>query len=117
MQQILENLNEELGIKGSLIMSPDGVVVASVLDDRIRDEVVAALISMVLLTLNRAIQETGYEPFDNFVMTASYGKLVVVNLETAYLVVISDQFIKLDLTQVEIASAAERIRRRGKLSV
>lgn len=117
MRQILESLNDELGVKGSLVMSPDGVVVTAVLGETLDEEAIAALVSMLLLTLNSGVRENDFRRFDTFVLAANYGKLVVVNLEHSYLVVITDQFIKLDLTRVEIASAAERIRKRGHLTV
>ncbi|MEQ8766575.1 MAG: roadblock/LC7 domain-containing protein [Planctomycetota bacterium] len=117
MREILESLNDELGVKGSLVMSPDGVVVTALLGETLDEEAIAALVSMLLLTLNSVVRENELETFDTFVLAANYGKLVVVNLDHSYLVVITDQFIKLDLTRVEIASAAERIRKRGRLSV
>ena len=54
MERILESLNQELGVKGSLVMSPDGVIVMSVLGDQLDDDTVAAIMSLLLLTLNRS---------------------------------------------------------------
>ena len=58
MVSILEELNKEIGIIGSIVVTPDGMVVASALGPDLDDETVAALASNATAIALSSLQHT-----------------------------------------------------------
>lgn len=110
MKKILEQLNQIAGIRGSMVMTQDGIMVAEALGPDLDDDVVAALASALLGALNKSLQRLDEEDLvQDLVLTASDGKMVFVNLGNAYLVVMAKQDMVLANTMVEIKSTAHKI--------
>ncbi len=117
MREVLKELNTLPGIKGSLVVTPDGIVVASELSSELDEDTTAALVGNVVTQTTRLLDAGRYEEMDRMVLTASRGKIVIQNLTNCQLVVVTNQFINIDLTVLEITSAAIKIRELGRLSV
>jgi predicted regulator of Ras-like GTPase activity (Roadblock/LC7/MglB family) len=117
MKDILLDLNEEAGIRGSAVMTPDGMMVMSALPADASEDVVSALASFVITTANRSLKESGLTQFEKMMLTATHGKILIFRVEAAYLVVVTDQFVDLDLAMVEVAAAASRLRRASKMTI
>jgi len=117
MDEILAELNSEVGVKGSAVMTQDGMLVKGALAPTVREEVLSALSSFLISTTRRALQECGIETFERFIITSTHGKLVLVDLGESFLVVMADQFINIDLTLIGIMSAAQRLRRVSRINV
>jgi len=113
MKEILHRLNDTAGIRGSMAMTQDGIMVASALGPDLEEDVVAALTSALLLAFRRSLHQLGFrEEVREFIITASDGKMVFVNLGNAFLVVVAKKDLELASTMVEIRSAAHRIMNR-----
>ena len=112
MLEILNDLNEVAGVKGSMVVTQDGIVVHSALGNDLEQETVAAVSSAMIQSARRAMDRLGQKTFTRFILTSSWGRMVFVDLEIAYLVVITSQNIKLDVILIEIDSTAYRIRHR-----
>ena len=98
MKELLKNLNEGVGIRGCLVMTRDGVVVASSLDDDLEEETVAALASSILIALMKP--EKGFELGDaaRFTLSAKHGRLIFEIMESLVLVVVTlEEFTQLFL--------------------
>ena len=117
MREVLKKLNTVAGVKGSLVVTPDGIVVTAELSAELDEDVTAALVGNVVTQTVRLLGIGRYESMERMILTASRGKIVIANLESCHLVVVTNQFINLDLTLLEISSAAKRIRELGVLSV
>ena len=117
MRDVLKELNTLPGIKGSLVVSHDGIVVASELSTELDEDTTAALVGNVVTQTVRLLDAGRYDEMDRMILTASRGKIVIENLRSYHLVVVTNQFINIDLTLLEITSAATRLRDFGKLSV
>ena len=114
MKRILEKLNSVAGIRGSMVMTQDGIMVASALGQDQEEDVVAALASSLLTTVSSSLRTlTPEETLTQFVLSSSDGKMIFVNLENAYLVVLAKQDMVLDTTLVDIRSAAHHIKNRA----
>ena len=96
IEELLEKLNQAPGIKGSAVMTADGIMVKSALTDKAAQEVVAGLISFLLATTRRALAEGGLAPFRRFTMHCTHGKVVLYDLGESCLVAVADQFTALD---------------------
>lgn len=117
MREVLQRLNATPGIKGSLVLTTDGIVVISELSRELDGETTAALVGNVVTHTMRMLKLGEYKPMERMILTASRGKIVIENLDSCLLVVVTNQFINLDVTLLEIASAAKLIRRIGKIAV
>ena len=116
IQETLNELRRAAGVRGSALLTPDGLMVAHTLDAQFREDVVAGLTSFLLMTTHRCLRENSMGSFQQFVLHATHGKAVFVELDTSYLVVLLDQFADLDSSRQEIQGAAQRLRRCGKMS-
>ncbi len=117
MIEVLDELNTRAGITGSLIATPDGIVVASRLRGILDPDTAAALISSLLAGAQAVVQQCGDRPMSRLVMVATRGKVIVTDLGNAYLVVVTDRHINLDQGLLEIESAAQSLRKLGRISV
>lgn len=118
MREILQALNATAGIRGSMVMTQDGIVAASALGPDLEEDVVAALASALLTAIRRALATVAPDDrLSQFILTASDGKIVFVNLDMAYLVVVAKRDMALATTMVEIQSAAHRITHRRASTV
>lgn len=117
MREVLRKLNETPGIKGSLVLTTDGIVVIADLSSELDEDTTAALVGNVVTQTMQLLGSGEYSAMDRMIMTASRGKIVIENLENCLLVVVTNQFTNLDVTMLEIASAAKLIRKLGTISV
>ena len=116
MLEALQNLNASPGIKGSLIVAPDGLVITSCLGPGVDDETTAALTSDMVGGALQWLRTGDFPDLQQMVLNSSRGKIVVHAAGSCFLVVLTGQFINIDVTHLEIASAARAIARRAILS-
>jgi uncharacterized protein len=114
MQNILTELNQVAGVKGSMVVTKDGVVVADSLGPDLSKESVAAVSSHMIQMSERGLAELGRGMFERFAFTSAHGRMVFVNLDVGYLVVITKMEMKLDQVLIEVDSAARKIRGRSR---
>ncbi|HNS00066.1 MAG TPA: roadblock/LC7 domain-containing protein [Planctomycetota bacterium] len=118
MKRILKELNRTAGIRGSMVMTQDGIMVAAALGPDLVEDVVAALASALLTTVKRSFNQIAAgESLSELVLTATDGKMVFLDLGNAYLVVVAKRDLALASTMVEIQSAAHRIKNRRASTV
>jgi predicted regulator of Ras-like GTPase activity (Roadblock/LC7/MglB family) len=116
IQDVLEELNRIGGVRGSALVTADGIMVASALRDKSADDVVAGLASFLIATTRRTLEESQLGRFSRFVLTATHGKLVLLDLGDSFLVVLTDQFARLDQCLQEVQEAARQIRRLAQIA-
>ena len=117
MREVLKKLNTVAGIKGCLVVTGDGIVVTSELSNELDEDTTAALVGNVVTQTTRMLEIGQYDTMDRMVLTASRGKIVIQNLDNCHLVVVTNQFTNIDLTLLEITSAATKLKEIGKLTV
>ena len=117
MRKILKQLNDVVGVKGSAIVTKDGMVIASHLSRQLEEDVVAAMAASVILRTRRALEAHGLRHFNRFTLVASHGKMVFTDTGPAFLVVVMDRNVELGPVDIEIESAAMRIRNVGEIRV
>ncbi len=117
MRRILKQLNDVVGVKGSLAVTKDGIVIASHLARNLEEDLVAAMAARTILSTGRAMERNGLHGFDRFTLVASHGKMVFADTGPAYLVVVMDLNVDVTPVQIEIESAAMRIKQLGEIRV
>mgnify|MGYP001585306226 CR=1 FL=1 len=110
MKKFLTELNQEVGVRGSMVVTLDGMVVAADLGVGLQEELVAAIASSAIQQVRRAIAGVGYQDLTRFILQSAHGKLVFVDIGVGYLVVVLDKRLNMDLTLIAISGAAYRIR-------
>jgi predicted regulator of Ras-like GTPase activity (Roadblock/LC7/MglB family) len=116
MREVLLSLNKEVGIKGSMIVTRDGVVVASEILPPLNGEQVAAIASNSIQRVNASLRELGAKNFSRYLFNSTYGKMIFLETGDAYLVVVLDKHINIDFTMLAVASAARKIRNLGSMA-
>lgn len=119
MSSIQESLNElrrAPGVKGCVLLTDDGLIVAEALGNKFREDVIAGLASYLVMTTDKVLTEGGIQRFDQFTVHAAHGKAVFVDLDGSFLVVLLDQFADLEASRPEIQGAAQRLRRSARMS-
>ena len=117
MRRILEQLNDVVGVKGSLVLTKDGIVIASHLTKQLEQDVVAAMAANVIRSTRKSLERYGLRHFARFTLVASHGKMVFADTGPAFLVVVMDRNVELAPVDIEIESAAMRIRNLGEIRV
>ncbi len=115
MREVLLNLNKELGVKGSMVVTRDGVVVAAEIPPPLNSDQVAAIASNTIQRINASLRELGAQSFSRFLFNSTYGKMIFSETGDAYLVVVLDKHINIDFTMLAVASAARKIRNLGSI--
>jgi predicted regulator of Ras-like GTPase activity (Roadblock/LC7/MglB family) len=117
MDEILEELNERVGIKGSLVVTEDGIIITSAFRTPSDEERVAALAHAIISSSKTALLRGGLRGFSRCELTADYGKVIILDLGVSFLVVVTDRKVDFASAIVDIQSAAKRIRRLGTIQV
>ncbi len=114
MERILSQLNQVAGVKGSMVVTKDGVVVAEALDPDMDKTSVAAISSHMIQVGSRGLEQLGRGSFEQFTLTSAHGRMVFVNLDVGYLVVITKMEMRLEQVLIEVESAARKIKGQSK---
>ncbi len=109
MNPLLEKLNAIPGVLGSMVMTDDGIPVASRLSEEIDEECVAAFSSTARLAVNRAAMHCSGEVPEEVILEAEGGNLLLMNLEGATLAVMTHAGLELNTGLLEIRSIARRL--------
>ncbi len=117
MRRILKDLSYVPGIRGSMVVSHDGMVIAASLHRPLDDEKVAAMASAVIMKTRKALASCGLESFRRLTMVSSHGKMLFTDTGIAYLVVVMSRNLDLGPASIEIESAARRIRSLGEMRI
>ena len=113
MREILEELNERSGNSGSMVITPDGILVASKVSEELEEESLAAFASSLLITLKRSVAKLGTTSgLSHCTLTASNGAVMFVDMQNSFLVVIGDTSSRLDPTDASVQDAIDRIKNR-----
>ena len=113
MQEILNQINKVRGVRGSLVIGQDGIVVAAELGIDVSDDTVAAVASQILRSLSSALERIKIGSFNRFIVSGENGKIAIVNAgERALLLVLLDKDVNLGLASVEIRDAVGLIEKR-----
>lgn len=115
MKQVLVDLNKEIGVKGSMVLTRDGVVVASEIHPPLNGDQVAAIASGTIQRVNLSLRDIGASQFSRFLFNSTYGKMIFTETGEAYLVVVLEKHINIDFTMLAVLSAARKIKNLGNL--
>lgn len=117
IHDILSDLSQIHGIKGCAVITSDGIMVSSSFNDTEQDDLVAGLTSFLTSTLRRVLHEGGMPPFSRFTMHCTHGKVLLIEIGQALLVVLGDQFGGLEACLPDIQEASHQLRRQARIVI
>jgi predicted regulator of Ras-like GTPase activity (Roadblock/LC7/MglB family) len=116
VKEILRELNETLAARGSIVVAPDGVLVASDVDEAADLERLAAMGAALLTGVGRALTASGMDALAQVEIAAERGKVILVEAGPTYLMVLLGARLEIGPASLEIRSAAQRIARAAQLA-
>jgi predicted regulator of Ras-like GTPase activity (Roadblock/LC7/MglB family) len=116
VRDVLVALADVPGVRGSMVVTPDGMVVDSRLGRTLKQEVVGAMAAGAIQGTRRAIDKAGLPGFESFSLVSTHGKMIIADTGTAFLVVVLDRNIDLGHAELEIRSAVRKVRSLGEMA-
>lgn len=113
MREILKELNHSTGTNGSMVITPDGIMVASAFSAELEEDAVAAFASSLLVSLKRSlskIQAAG--GISCCTLRASSGSVMFVDMQNSFLVVVAAPDQELDPETSAVQDAIHKIKNR-----
>ena len=83
MQEILEQLNQVAGVKGSMVVTKDGVVVSEALGPDLDTNTVAAVSSHMIQVASRSLGALDRGMFERFTLTKKSSRRCLIALRGA----------------------------------
>ena len=117
MKKILNELSQKIGARGCMVVTRDGIAIASAGRDESHDDRIAALAQKTIREALSAIERANLSVFDRMVLTADAGRIILIELSVAFLVVITDLDVITEHVMLEIESAAHRIERASRIEI
>lgn len=111
MKDILQELNMAVGVMGSMVVTKDGILAAAELGKELNSDAVAALACNFVINTTRHLEQVERDAFQLFILKATNGKLVLMDCGTAYLVVVANRRIQLNLTIIDLRKAALKLKK------
>ena len=115
MQEILEQLNRVRGVGGSLLVSADGLPMASALRDGIDESQLAASIGSMIEHSQSLINHMKLGASKHLHVASDQGSILLMTAGNGFLAVIVDPQANLTLMQLETKPFLERIAQRLSL--
>ena len=115
MQDILNSLNKVRGVRGSLIVGRDGILIASDFGTDADEDAMGAVGSQILSALQNALDRMNMGRFKRFLVTGQFGKILMVDAGNAILILFLEKDVNLGMVGVEIKDAVEGIVEKSRL--
>ncbi|HZN58639.1 MAG TPA: roadblock/LC7 domain-containing protein [Planctomycetota bacterium] len=103
-------MNQETGISGSMVITPDGIMVAAALGPGFEEDSMAAFAASLLLSLKRnfSLLKTKGD-LRSCSLNAANGKVMFYDMPNSYLVLVSDSDTEIDGNAAPIQEAIRKI--------
>ncbi len=108
MDEILRSLNKEAGVTGSAVVSKDGLVIATALDQD--EESVAGMAASVFQSAATTSGIMSIGTINMITLESDKGKAFMIDLPDAFLVVLTNSEVNLGRLRIEIRKAAAQLR-------
>lgn len=110
MYNILGELNKTSGIRGSMVVGSDGIIIAADLDSRLEDETVGALAASIVSNVTKALEKLGQQDADRIMIESEEGKIFLNDAGVGILTVITEPEVNVGMVRLEIKNAVGMIK-------
>ncbi len=109
MYEILSELNKTQGVRGSMIVGEDGIIVAAEIGDEFEDDTVGALAASIISSVKKALSRLHEGSMKQVMIEADNGKIFLAECPIGILAVLTGIDINIGLIRLEIKSALEKM--------
>lgn len=117
MKAILQELNETISARGSLVVARDGMLVADEAQEGVAVDRLAALGAAIVTEVGASLSSAGLPGFTHVEIAAEQGKVIVAEAGPTYLLVLVGARLEIGPGSIEIQSAASRLARAAGLAL
>ena len=110
MYNILGDPNKTSGIKGSMLVGNDGMIIAADLDSRLEDETVGAMAASIVSNVTKALERLRQQNPDRITIEADAGKIFLNDAGVGILAVVTEPNVNVGLIRLEIKNAISRMK-------
>ncbi len=110
MYNVLGDLNKTSGVKGSMLVGSDGIIIAADLDSRLEDETVGAMAASIISNVSKALERLKQENLERVTIEANDGKIFLSDAGIGILAVVTEPTINVGLVRLEIKNAVSQIK-------
>ena len=110
IDRILADLNKTEGIKGSMVVGKDGLVIAAQMPSGIDTELIGAMASAAYGSAERTATEINQGTLEQMMIEGEYGKTLMTDAGEGILVVLTDSKVNLGLIRINIKRSTEKVR-------
>jgi predicted regulator of Ras-like GTPase activity (Roadblock/LC7/MglB family) len=109
MYSVLSDLNKTSGVKGSMLVGSDGIIIAADLDSQYEDETVGAMSASIVSSVSKAMERLKAETPAQITVEADHGKLFLADAGIGILTVITEKEVNIGLIRLEMKNAIGKI--------
>ncbi len=109
MYATLTELNKTSGIKGSMLVGADGIIIAADLESDLEDDTVGALSASILAGVKKAIKRLNYGALKQIMVEAEKGKIFLAECRLGILVVLTETEVNIGLIRLEMKAALKKV--------
>ena len=109
MDRILNELNRVSGIRGSLLVGTDGIIIASDLSDDMNEDEISALASSLILTCEKVSEKVEQGQLKIILVETTKARWCIHRARMGYLICLADADSNLGLIRVELRDAAVKL--------
>lgn len=109
MYNVLGELNKTTGVKGSMLVGSDGIIIAADLDSQLEDETVGAMSASIVTSVAKAMERLKGEAPSQVTVEAEAGKVFLADAGMGILTVIADKEVNIGLVRLEMKNAIAKI--------
>ncbi|ENN96664.1 Roadblock/LC7 family protein [Methanocaldococcus villosus KIN24-T80] len=110
IDRVLLELNKTEGIKGSLVVGKDGLIIASQLSGNIDAELVGAMVSAAYGAAERTASEIGIGKLEQIMVESEHGKILAYDANEAILAILTEPKVNLGLVRIVAKKARDKIK-------
>jgi len=110
IDRILADLNKVEGIKGSMVVGKDGLVIAAQMPSGIDVELIGAMASAAYGSAERTAAEINQGALQQMMIEGEYGKTLMTDAGEGILVVLTDANVNLGLIRLAMKRSTEKVK-------
>ena len=110
LERILIDLNRTEGLRGSLVVSKEGLIMSQHVPDSFNSDLIGALTTNVITASQKTLEQLGLGVLQAITVEGSEGKTVVMEIGDVMLIVMTEPSVNLGMVKFEIYRAASRVK-------
>lgn len=117
LKSSLNVLCNNKNVRSALVITKDGMVIESAMDNMSEAESLAALMSHIALTIKHSLAAAGHQDYTRYVIQSNKGMIFLVDLGKSVLIALTDLEIDSGKVNVALFQAATEIKKSGRLEI